>query len=235
MADRFYVNCALAPGPVVVQGPEAHHLAGVCRARPGDAVCLFNGDGHEYPARVLAVDRRAVTLHVLDRTMPQRESPVAIEVAAPLPKGDRAQFLLEKLTELGVTAFVPLHTRRSVVQPRKAKLDKLQRYVIEASKQCGRNVLLEVKPLIDWEMYCRLDKLPSSRILAHQEGGPLVGQPAAGGQAALAVGPEGGFTEEEIASARAAGWRTVSLGPRILRVETAALVLAAWAQFGTMG
>ena len=99
MAERFYVNCPLAPGSVVVQGPEARHLAVVCRVRAGDAVCLFNGDGHEYPARVTAVDRRQVALEVQGSATPRRELPFAIEVAAPLPKGDRAQFLLEKLTE----------------------------------------------------------------------------------------------------------------------------------------
>ncbi len=224
MAERFYVNCPLAPGPVVVQGPEAHHLAVVCRLRPGDPVRLFNGDGREYPARVVSADRRAVTLEVEAVARPERELPRAVEVAAPLPRGDRAQFLLEKLTELGVTAFVPLQTRRSVVHPREAKREKLQRYVIEASKQCGRNVLLEVRPLAEWETYCRLETLPAKRVLAHPGGGPGIGGP---GPVALAVGPEGGFTDEEVAAARGAGWQVVGLGPRILRIETAALVLAA--------
>src|SRR5215467_11499455 len=130
MAERFYVNCPLAVGPVVVHGPEAHHLATVCRVRPGDQVCLFNGDGHEYPAEVVAAGRRDVTLRVLAVDSPHRELPFPLTVAAPLPKGDRAQFLLEKLTELGVTAFVPLRTQRSVVHPGEAKRDKLERYVI---------------------------------------------------------------------------------------------------------
>jgi 16S rRNA (uracil1498-N3)-methyltransferase len=244
MAERFYVNCPLAVGPVVVEGPEAHHLAGVCRVRPGDQVCLFNGDGHEYPARVLTAQRRRITLEVIAHAAPARELPFAVEVAASLPRGDRAQFLLEKLTELGVASFVPLQTQRSVVHPREAKLEKLQRYVIEASKQCGRNVLLQVQPLVDWETYCRLGNLPTLKILAHpkrstnaeetaqvrnytgvEERSALL-DPRLG--ATLAVGPEGGFTPEEVASAQAAGWRVLDLGPRILRVETAALVLAAW-------
>src|SRR5438128_2117236 len=94
MADRFYVNCPLAPGRVEVQGAEAHHLADVRRLRPGDPVCLFNGDGHEYSAQVLSTSRRSVTLEVLAKAAPERELPFALEVAAPLPKGDRAQFLL---------------------------------------------------------------------------------------------------------------------------------------------
>jgi 16S rRNA (uracil1498-N3)-methyltransferase len=237
MADRFYVNCPLAPGPVVIAGAEAHHLLGVRRFRPGDPVCLFNGDGREYPARVVASDRRSATLEVFAPAAPVRELPYPVEVAAPLPKGDRAQFLVEKLTELGITTFVPLQTRRSVVHPGEAKQEKLRRYVIEASKQCGRNVLLRVEPLADWETYCRRGDLPPGRFLAHPEGagenrGGTVVPISPGPQGvALAAGPEGGFTEEEIAAGRAAGWRLVNLGPRILRVETAALVLGTWAAF----
>jgi 16S rRNA (uracil1498-N3)-methyltransferase len=228
MADRFYVNCPLAPGPVTVEGPEAHHLATVCRLRPGDAVCLFNGDGHEYAAEVTDVARRAVTLRVQTVATPRREVGFRLEVAAPLPKGDRAQFLLEKLTELGVTVFTPLQTARSVVHPREAKLDKLQRHVIEASKQCGRNVLLRVDPLTEWGPFCRRNDLPLHRLLAHPSETAQGHEPAirAGQDIVIAVGPEGGFTEDEVRQAQAAGWGVVGLGPRILRVETAALALA---------
>src|SRR5439155_25442961 len=97
MAGRFYINCPLAPGLITVQGAEAHHLATVCRARPDDQVCLFNGDGHEYPATVVSLGRQAVTLDVVAVQTPHRESERRIEVAAPIPKGDRAQFLVEKL------------------------------------------------------------------------------------------------------------------------------------------
>jgi 16S rRNA (uracil1498-N3)-methyltransferase len=236
MSERFYVNLPLTPGTrVELHGPEAHHLATVCRLRPDDAACLFNGDGHEYPARVLAADRRHVALEVIARASPWRELPFPLEVAAPLPKGDRASVLIEKLTELGVTSFVPLTTRRSIVHPRAASLEKLQRQVIEASKQCGRNTLMQIRPLIAWPAYCTAATPGTLKILAHPVGpgeteiaAPLLFRPP--GQAlCAAVGPEGGFTDEEVAEARAAGWRLLDLGPRILRVETAALVVAAWA------
>jgi 16S rRNA (uracil1498-N3)-methyltransferase len=212
-----------------MEGAEAHHLATVCRLRPGDTVCLFNGDGSEYPALIENIHRRRVLLRVL-RVDPPRAGPARrLEVAAPLPKGDRAQFLLEKLTELGVSSFVPLRTHRSVVHPRPNKLEKLERYVIEACKQCGRNTLLRVEPMAEWQSYCRSTDLPC-RILAHPEGGVFR---AIGADAALAVGPEGGFQEEEIAWALEAGWKIVGLGERILRVETAALVLATLATFSS--
>lgn len=232
MAERFYVNSALSLGPVLIEGAEAHHLAVVCRLRRGDTVCLFNGDGRQYSARIESASRREVSLEVLGVETPVRELPFRLEVAAPLPRGDRAQVLLEKLTELGAAAFTPLRTMRSVIHPRETKLDKLQRYVIEASKQCGRNVLLEVRPMAEWSAFCRIPDLPSRRILAHPGGpwrvqtdSPVFPRPSPI-DTLLAVGPEGGFTEEEVALAVAASWRVLDLGPSILRVETAAIALA---------
>jgi 16S rRNA (uracil1498-N3)-methyltransferase len=225
MAERFYVDCPLHLGPISLDGAEAHHLAVVCRLRPGDRVSLFNGDGHEYPAVIQQAAKRHVDLEVTKIATPVRELTQRLEVASPLPKGDRAQFLLEKLTELGVTTFVPLRTHRSVIHPGEGKLDKLQRYVIEASKQCGRNVLLQVTSLTDWADYCKRNDLPGYRALAHPGGAePLAGPSPS---CTLAVGPEGGFEEEEVQLAQAHGWHVVGLGPRILRIETAALVLVA--------
>jgi 16S rRNA (uracil1498-N3)-methyltransferase len=227
MADRFYVNRPLALGPITLEGAEAHHLAAVRRFRAGDRVYLFNGDGREYAADVVVTAQRLVQLLVLSADEPLRELGFRLEVAAPLPKGDRAQFLLEKLTELGATSFTPLQTIRSVVHPRGGNIDRFQRYVIEASKQCGRNVLLRVEPLMAWERFCWRDDLPNLRIVAHPGSGR--GACPSRKDVVLVVGPEGGFTEEEVAAARAAGWQLICFGPRTLRVETAAIVLAAWA------
>ncbi len=199
-------------------------MTAVCRLRPGDAVCLFNGDGRQYPAEVRAVSRRTVSLDVVGVEEPARELSFRLEVAVPLPKGDRAQFLVEKLTELGATTLVPLRTARSVVHPRETRLEKLQRHVIEASKQCGRNVLMNVAPLTDWETYCQRGDLPARRVLGHP--GAPAWDGSAGQDRLVAVGPEGGFTDAEVEQARVAGWCLVGLGPRILRVETAALALA---------
>ncbi len=230
-SERFYTRSLLQIGPVELDGDEAHHLGVVCRLRAGDLVCLFNGDGCQYPARIQAVSKRSVSLEVLSQEAPARELSFALTVAAPVPKGDRAQFLVEKLTELGVTTYVPLATQHSVIQPREAKLEKLQRYVIEASKQCGRNVLMKVESLASWDDFCKRDDLGPVRLVAHPNQelpGTWKQQVSAGSSIALAVGPEGGFTDAEIDRAGAAGWQAVGLGPRILRVETAALALTAW-------
>jgi 16S rRNA (uracil1498-N3)-methyltransferase len=228
MSERFYLNLPLTIGPILLDGVEAHHLATVCRLRPGSEVCLFNGDGRQYPARITAAARREVTLEIVGVEQPERELPFPLEVAAPLPKGDRSHFLLEKLTELGVTQFVPLVCHYSNTHPRDSKRDKLERYVIEASKQCGRNVLMKIDDLTNWESYVKRGNEGEVRILAHPS--PTSRErkrPERADNTRIAVGPEGGFTDAEVALAAEHGWQTVSLGPRILRVETAAIALAA--------
>ncbi len=171
MAERFYVNCELKPGPVRSPGrrgassrrglppPRRRRRLPVQRRRPA----IPRAHRGSRPPR-------ASTLEVFAVESPCRELPFRLEVAAPLPRGDRAQFLLEKLTELGVTSFTPLQTARSVVHPRETKLDKLQRHVIEASKQCGRNVLLQVRPMVEWSAFCRSAELPAARMLGHPGG-----------------------------------------------------------------
>jgi 16S rRNA (uracil1498-N3)-methyltransferase len=232
MSERFYTDQPLAEGTLLLTGAEAHHLATVCRVRPGEEVLLFNGDGCQYRAVVQKVVRRQVAMEIAGVERPQREVGFRVEVAAPLPKGDRGQFLVEKLTELGVTHFVPLRTARSVVLPRQTHLDKLRRYVIEASKQCGRNVLLQVEALTAWKEYASRTDLPAQRLVAHPEGEALLSLAPPLSGIVVAVGPEGGWTTEELDLARKGEWEVVSLGPRILRVETAALVLAARAVAG---
>ena len=233
MSQRFYINWPLVPGPVTLTGAEAHHLASVCRLRPGDAVCLFNGDGHEYPARIVEIQRRQVTLEIERIDTPERELPFTLEVAAPLPKGDRAQFLVEKLTELGVASFVPLDCDRGVIRPSEAKLEKLQRNVIEASKQCGRNVLMKVDAPARWTTYCAQPTTGEVRWLAHPHGSAASPRlERVPGCVRIVVGPEGGFTDEEVAAGRDYGWQLIGLGPRILRVETAALALVCLASAG---
>jgi 16S rRNA (uracil1498-N3)-methyltransferase len=231
MSERYYVDHPLAAGPVGLAGPEAHHLAVVCRVRAGDRVILFNGDGRQYPARVTEAGKRGVRLEVEAVEEPSRELGFRLEVAAPLPRGDRGQFLVEKLTELGATDFVPLRTERSVVHPK--EVDKLRRHVIEASKQCGRNVLMRVAPVIDWAHYVAREGAPALRLLAHP-GGENMGS-YRGEDVVCAVGPEGGFADDEVALARQAGWRLVGLGNRILRVETAALAMAVVSGMGERG
>lgn len=227
MSDRFYTPDALAPGEYALTGPEAHHLSTVRRYQPGDRITLFNGDGHEYPSEVLSVGKKSVALNVLEALSVDRELPFPLVVASALPKGDRADFLIEKLTELGVTRFIPLLTARAVVQPKDSVVEKFGRAVIEASKQCGRNRLMAVDTPQPWRTIVQEMSLPASRLVLHTGPGLSAVRPSGG--CAIAVGPEGGFTSDEIALALAHGWTAASLGPRVLRVETAAVAAAALA------
>ena len=216
MADRFYTPGPVYPGDTILDGPEAHHLTAVRRFGPGDRVTLFTGDGREWPAEVVGVGKRSVALSVGEPAAVDRERVHELWVAAAVPKGDRADFLVEKLTELGVTRFVPLVTARSVVVPK--SVEKFQRMVIEASKQCGRNRLMTIDAVQPWAAFAGRSDLPAERLMLHTtEAPPMASQT---GPRVVAVGPEGGFTSDEAA---AAGWQVASLGPRVLRVETAAL------------
>jgi 16S rRNA (uracil1498-N3)-methyltransferase len=224
MSDRFFTPEPLAPGEFLLTGPEAHHLASVRRFTAGDRITLFNGDGHEYLAEVLSTDRKRVLLNVLEVHAVSRELPFELTMAAAMPKGDRGDFLIEKLVELGVTRFVPLLTERTVVQPKDSRLEKLNQAVIEASKQCGRNVLMTIGELTKWSDFAR--SATGWRAVLHP--GLANARPSEPcGASMIAVGPEGGFTEEEMNLAEASGWVRLSLGPRILRIETAAITAAA--------
>lgn len=222
MSDRFYFDGVLGPGDVTLSGPEAHHLTNVRRFGPGDLVTLFNGDGHEYPAEIIETGKKRVSLRVLRAEAPDRELGLQLHIASALPKGDRGDFLIEKLTELGVTDFTPLVTERAVVKADDAKADKLRRAVIEASKQCGRNVLMRVHAPAEWSGWSA--RQAGGRFIADPAGGPVPGSPVDG--VTVAIGPEGGFTRPEVETAVRAGWELLSLGPRILRVETAAVAVA---------
>jgi 16S rRNA (uracil1498-N3)-methyltransferase len=237
MADRFYTSEVLGLGEHTLEGPEAHHLSHVRRLGPGDPVTLFNGDGFEYWAEVLSCHKKHATLIINSIHEVRNESPFSLAVASALPKGDRADFLIEKLTELGVSRFIPLLTQRSVVRPRESVVEKFERAVIEASKQCGRNRLMVIERPETWDRFLSRSDLPAQRYVCHTQPGGERPVGAADG-AVVAVGPEGGFTPGEVKAAMMKGWQACSLGPRVLRVETAALAAAAmigggWANSST--
>lgn len=228
MADRFYTPDPLVIGDYVLEGPEAHHLTTVRRFSPGDQVTLFDGSGAEFLAEILGVDRKRVSLQIQQRLTPERELPFELTLAVALPKGDRAEVLVEKLTELGVQRFIPLITERSVVLAKDSKIEKFQRVVIEASKQCGRNSLMQIDAPRKWSDVLRDPELPGLKLLLHTEGGAPLRQTAADRWlqgVVLAVGPEGGFSAAEVE--QAGDWQRVTMGPRIMRVETAAIAAAA--------
>lgn len=226
MSQRYYVE-AVSGERAVLSGPEAHHLTHVMRAKVGSEITLFDGEGGEYLARVHTLRRNEVELEVGERQEVDRELPRPLIAGVAMPKGDRQKWLVEKLTELGVTELVPLVTARGVVDLRDKSLGKLDRVVIEASKQCERNRLMTIASPQPLEEFLRAAS--GERYFAHPAGEPLA-VPASGerGDAIYyAIGPEGGFTDQEVERADAAGWLRRSLGRSILRIETAAVAMAA--------
>jgi 16S rRNA (uracil1498-N3)-methyltransferase len=236
MSERFYSPHPITAGCMMLDGPEAHHLLHVLRAAVGDEVTLFDDTGAEFKATIETLRRADAELRIIERREIDRELPFALVVGVALPKGDRQKWLVEKLTELGVTTLVPLITERSIAQPAASALDRLRRSIIEAAKQCGRNRLMKIAEPQTWNEWIAVGCLGSSvseptahrSIIADPSGLPLSELDLSQSiQTQLAIGPEGGLTNAEVAAAIDAGWQTISLGPRILRVETAAIALAA--------
>ncbi|QDT67338.1 Ribosomal RNA small subunit methyltransferase E [Planctomycetes bacterium MalM25] len=230
MSHRFFSETRLdfdpdSPAPARLTDAEAHHFLHVMRGSVGDRVTLFDGSGREFEAEATETSRREVTLALRSCAEVDREPAVGLTLGVALPKGDRQKVLVEKLTELGVARLVPLTTERSVVAPKASGLDKLRRAVIEASKQCGRNRLMAIDEPAALTRFLETAEA-DARWIAHPYSGSQP-EAIATGSCTIAVGPEGGFTEPEVAAAAATGWAGVALGKSLLRIETAAIALAA--------
>ena len=229
MSERFFISVPPAGDRAILEGDEARHLTRVLRAKVGDAVALFDGRGREWPARVASIGRDRVQL---DAGAPRTDdSPrgIPLSLAVALPKGDRQKWMVEKLTELGASRLLPLETTRGVAEATASAQARLERVVIEACKQCGRNTLMEIAAGRPLDRLLAEMSASACVVIAHPGGRPLdaVAVPTTATEMIALVGPEGGFTDEELAAADRAGAIRVSLGPHILRVETAAIALAA--------
>lgn len=230
MTRRYFVpNLPAGGGPVPLPADEAAHAARVMRATAGDRVVLFCGDGREAEAEIASVAKRHVFVHAEPPREISRETQFPLVLGVSLPKGDRARALVERLTELGVTTVQPIVCERTQSAPRESGLEKLRRAVIEASKQCGRNRLMRIADPVRFAEYVAQSDPDAVNLIAHPEGHSFAAtlQSARAAPAGVAVGPEGGFTEGEVEQAVNSGWQRVTLGPRILRIETAAAAIVA--------
>lgn len=228
-AVRLFVETPLSLGATLtVGGAQAHYLLNVMRMKVGTVLKLFDDATGEWAAEVLATAKRDITLSVTGHLRPREPVPDLWLGAAPIRRA-RFDFLAEKACELGVARFTPVLTRRAVVD--RVKADRLRAQMIEAAEQCGRTALPALDPetkLADW-----LTMLGDRTLFFADETG---GKPAPAayaahpGPAAILIGPEGGFDDAERALIRAHPRAVVmSLGPRILRAETAAIAaMAAW-------
>jgi 16S rRNA (uracil1498-N3)-methyltransferase len=236
VSDRFYIPEFSENSRLEVDGSEAHHMLRVMRMTAGTEIEIFDGKGQAASARIDHVTRKSLIISIGRLNSPARELPFQLEIGVALPKGDRARYLVEKLTELGVSCIVPLITARSTVRDSGGAWEKLNRYVIEACKQCGRNQLMLVRAATRIEDCLAHAAEFDSRLVLH----PECPRPfdtkdlRASGSTSLLVGPEGGWTSHEMERMVAAGWQPRQIGERTLRTETAAVAVAAlWSVLAT--
>ncbi|WP_443970452.1 16S rRNA (uracil(1498)-N(3))-methyltransferase [Sphingobium sp. CR28] len=229
---RLFVETPIGPGIAVpVDGNAAHYLLSVMRLKDGDPVLLFDGVSGEWLATAANVRKRDLTLLCAEQIRPLEPVPDFWLCVAPIKKG-RIDLVAEKACELGLARLLPVLTRRSVVD--KLNADRLRAHMIEAAEQCGRTAIPDISPMVDLPALLR--DWADDRILffademTSEGGGAPIREAFAAhpGPAALLVGPEGGFTDEERTAIRACPAAVpVSLGPRILRAETAAIAATA--------
>ncbi|MBI4587743.1 MAG: 16S rRNA (uracil(1498)-N(3))-methyltransferase [Candidatus Rokubacteria bacterium] len=245
--SRFHVRPeAVEADRVVFDEQETRHLARVLRLAPGDCVQVVDGRGTEFTVRLESIGGRTAAGTILARSSSATESLLAITLAQGIPKGDKMEWIVRTVTELGVTRVVPLMTERAIVRPEpgrwRDRARRWQRVAKEAAKQCGRGVIPSVEALRSieefaetrWEADVRLCLWEGARRglseILDATRGPVA-------SALLVVGPEGGLARREVETLEARGFTSAGLGPRILRTETAGPVAVSLlqARFGDLG
>jgi 16S rRNA (uracil1498-N3)-methyltransferase len=238
---RIFVALDLDSG-MSIELPEgpARHLIQVLRLVPGDALVLFNGDGHDYSARLMDARRGTVTVMIDESGEAEPAALVAIELAIGISKGDRMDYALQKAVELGVTRLIPLFTERSQIRLDRPRLERRSEHwrgiLIGACEQSGRRRLPILDSATTFDAWLTADMPANGLLLDPLASLALTALPAPLSCVTLLVGPEGGLSPGEINRALQVGFRGVRLGPRILRTETAPLaaisvIQALWGDF----
>jgi 16S rRNA (uracil1498-N3)-methyltransferase len=233
---HFFVSPeAIRENRVVLRGATAHQIRDVLRMRPGDEIMLFDNTGWAYHVELGAIERDVVHGHVLDRAQWKTEALTRVTLYQGLLKGDKFEWVLQKGTELGIAEFVPVLAARSIVGNVEdigdAKIERWQRIIVEAAEQSGRAALPTLARPMLFKQACQAARQQGLALIPWEEERSFRLRQAlrdhASKHVSLMIGPEGGFAHEEVATAREAGVIPVTLGPRILRAETAGLAAAA--------
>ncbi len=207
---------------IIVSGDEADHARRVRRAAPGDRVIIFTGAGTVAECEVIDA-KRELSLRVIERRAVEPERPI-IEVFAATPKGSRADDMIDALSQAGAHSWTPLETKLSVVEPRKNKMERMARIAAESAKQCLRAWTMRIEEMTSYPSALE-NQGGAALVIADQSGEPYT--PVGAERIRLLIGPEGGWTEHELAAARKAGARVASFGPHVMRIEVAAPVACA--------
>jgi len=216
-------NFDLEPGP-------SQHIARALRLRAGDALVLFDGRGGEYPSTISALDKKKVTVTCASRRDCETESRLAIHLGIAVSRGERMDWVVQKATELGVASITPLFTERTEIKLSGDRADKKlghwRQVSISACEQCGRNTLPQIHPLTHLDPWLASTEADCKLVLHHRANSQAVDKQTPD-SVALLIGPEGGLSEAEIEAAEKSGYRSLRLGPRVLRTETAPLAAIA--------
>ncbi len=245
---RFYIEPSkVSPSSLTIGGAEAHHIKNVLRLKSGDPLKLFDGTGYEYDAVICAMEAETIVVKIQRKIQPEPVPGLRITVAQAFLKEKKLDDLVRKLSELGIATWIPFFSERSIARPTKKRLAgrilRWKRIATEAMKQCQRKTMLEVH---DAQTFAELLKLSESYDLKllfwEHKAVPFnpnidLTQHHPLNSIMIMLGPEGGFTDQEIETARQYGFLTAGLGPRILRAETATLAAVTLLQylFGDMG
>lgn len=225
---RIFQPIPLATDQVVeLDAQSAAHLVRVLRLKVGDELVVFNGQGGEYQSTVVSVDRRSASIRIgnfVDRSV---ESPLELVLVQGISRGERMDYTVQKAVELGVSRIVPVLTERTVVnlkgERQERRREHWQAVVNSASEQCGRNIVPEVCPVLTLQEWLNAPNESTRFVLHHRAIPGQMNSVEPQGTVSLLVGPEGGLSASEIESAETAGYLPLSLGPRVLRTETAAV------------
>ena len=226
---RIFVDQQLQEGKALMLPDEAaHHVARVLRLRTGHALILFDGRGGEYEAEISSVEKRFVEVLINEYREVDKESPIRITLVQGISRGQKMDFILQKAVELGVERIVPVMTEHGNVrlddQRQQKKIGHWQGVIVGACEQSGRNKIPELVAPIGFDEWLSLDSGVTKLIMNPESGVSLAKLSKPKGSVVVLVGPEGGFSDDEIKKAGAAGYQDINIGPRILRTETAALV-----------
>lgn len=233
---RFFVNQTLSSGQTIdLPDTVVRHLH-VLRLRLDDEVVLFNGDGHNYHAKLIDIQKRSASAQITAQHINTHESPMHFTLVQAMSSGDRMEFTLQKGVELGVHVIQPISSERSIVRLQgdraQKRVERWQEIVISACEQCGRSVIPQVLPILTLKAYLEQLDIGDDQTHVHlllsiakNEGIHAIAPPPQ--KITLMAGPEGGLSDAEEAQIFAAGFAPLTLGPRILRTETAAMTAMA--------
>jgi len=233
---------------VVITGPDVNHIKNVLRMKKGEEVSISNGkDGREYCCAILEMHEDSVLLELRFIKEEGSELPVTVTLFQGLPKADKMELIIQKCVELGVTRIVPVSMKRCVVKlddkKSASKIERWQAIAESAAKQSKRGIVTEITPVMTFENAVGEAARSDIRLLPYEmadnkamnETRKIFENIKPGSDISVFIGPEGGFDEGEIEMAKAVGLRTITLGKRILRTETAGMTVMSWIVLMTEG